>query len=168
MAKEQDVAEVVTSLRRLFKAIHEYSKRIFKATGLSGPQVWALTILESEPGLSHGELAERLFAHRSTVSGIVDRLEQRGVVTRTTDPDDRRGVRLALTPRGKAVLKRSPPPVQLGLRRALERLPSPQLRRLRRMLQSVVDETAAAGMEAPFFDLGAREPRPRPRSRHRG
>jgi MarR family transcriptional regulator, organic hydroperoxide resistance regulator len=163
-ARDQDVAEVVNSLRRLFKAIHEYSKKIFKATGLSGPQVWALTILQSEPGLSHGELAERLFAHRSTVSGIVDRLEQRGVVTRTTDPEDRRGIRLTLTPLGKRVLRKSPPPVQLGLRRALERLPSPQLRRLRRMLQAVVQETAAAGIDAPFFDLDSREPpRRRPR-----
>jgi DNA-binding MarR family transcriptional regulator len=150
--RDQEVAEVVNSLRRLFKAINEYSKRIFKRTGLSGPQVWALTVLANEPGLSHGELAERLFAHRSTVTGIVDRLEDRGMVARTTDPDDRRGIRLSLTSRGHRVLKKSPPPVQIGLRRALERLPTAQLRRLRRMLQAVVQETAAAGLEAPFFD----------------
>jgi DNA-binding MarR family transcriptional regulator len=124
-----------------------------------------LTILEHEPGLSHGELAERLYAHRSTVTGIVDRLVDKGVVTRTTDPEDRRGVRLALTTRGKRLIKKSSPPVQLGLRRALERLPSPDLRRLRRTLQSVVQETAAAGMDAPFFDPDPREPPPRRSSR---
>ena len=150
--RNQEIAEVVNSLRRLFKAINEYSKRIFKRTGLSGPQVWALTVLANEPALSHGELAERLFAHRSTVTGIVDRLEAGGMVVRTTDPDDRRGIRLSLTSRGHRVLKKSPPPVQIGLRRALERLPTAQLRRLRRMLQAVVQETAAAGVEAPFFD----------------
>lgn len=152
VGRDQEVAEVINSLRRLFKAINEYSKRIFRRTGLSGPQVWALTVLANEPGLSHGELAERLFAHRSTVTGIVDRLEGRGMVARTTDPDDRRGIQLSLTSRGYRVLKKSPPPVQIGLRRALERLPTAQLRRLRRMLQAVVQETAAAGIEAPFFE----------------
>jgi MarR family transcriptional regulator, organic hydroperoxide resistance regulator len=111
---------------------------------------------QSEPGLSHGELAERLFAQRSTVSGIVDRLEDRGVVARETDPDDR--------PLGRRLVKKSPPPVQLGLRRALEDLPTPQLRRLRRILQSVVQRTAAADIDAPFFDIGSA---PRPRRKHR-
>jgi DNA-binding MarR family transcriptional regulator len=119
---------------------------------------------QSEPGLSHGELAERLFAQRSTVSGIVDRLEDRGVVARETDPDDRRGLRLSLTPLGRRLVKKSPPPVQLGLRRALEDLPTPQLRRLRRILQSVVQRTAAADIDAPFFDIGSA---PRPRRKHR-
>jgi DNA-binding MarR family transcriptional regulator len=146
-------------LRRLFKAIQEYSKRIFRRTGLSGPQVWALTILQAESGLSLSELAERLYAHRSTVSGIVDRLQERGVVRRVTDPDDRRGILLSLTPRGQRLLKKSPPPVQIGLRRALERLPARQLGRFRRVLQSIVQETAAAGVEAPFFDVEAGEPR---------
>ena len=162
-AQAREVAEVVNGLRRLFKAIQEYSKRIFKRTGLSGPQVWALTVLEAEPGLSQGELAERLYAHRSTVSGILERLEERGVIRRITDPDDRRGIRLSLTPLGRRILKKSPPPVQIGLRRALERLPNAQLRRFRRTLQSVVQETAAAGMEAPFFDVEPPEPRVRSR-----
>jgi DNA-binding MarR family transcriptional regulator len=148
-----DVAEVVNGLRRLFKAIQEYSKRIFRKTGLSGPQVWALTILAAEPGLSQGELAERLYAHPSTVSGIVERLQQRGVIDRIPNPEDRRGIRLSLTPLGRRVLKKSPPPVQIGLRRALEGLPTAQLRRFRRVLQSVVQQTAAAGMDAPFFDV---------------
>src|SRR3990172_9440262 len=47
--KAQEAAEVVNNLRRLFKAIQEHSKAILRKTGLSGPQVWALTILGAEP-----------------------------------------------------------------------------------------------------------------------
>lgn len=161
---------MVNCLRRLFKAIQEYSKRILRRTGLSGPQVWAMTILHKEPGLSQGALADRLYAHRSTVSGIVDRLEERGVVRRTTDPEDRRGVRLALTPLGRRLVRKSPSPVQLGLRRALERLPAARLCALRIVLESVVQETVAAGIEAPFFDLenGDWLPRRRPGRRSPG
>jgi len=52
--KTQEAADVVNDLRRLFKAIQEHSKAILRKTGLSGPQVWALTILGAEPELSPG------------------------------------------------------------------------------------------------------------------
>lgn len=157
-AAASDAAEVVNNLRRLFKAIHEYSKAMLRSTGLSGPQLWALTVLDREPALSLGELAERLFAHPSTVSGIVDRLEERGAVSRERDPADGRGVLLRLTPRGRRLARTSPPPVQVGLRQALERLPALQLRQLRRTLDQVVRSTSARGLEAPFFDEGPAGP----------
>jgi MarR family transcriptional regulator, organic hydroperoxide resistance regulator len=152
-ARERDAAEVVKALRQLFKAIQEYSKAIFRKSGLSGPQLWALTVLEAQPDLSLNELAERLFAHASTVSGIVDRLAERGVLSRTADPADRRGIRLSLTARGRTLLRKSPPPVQIGLRRALADMPAGQLRQLRRSLEAVVRGTVARGVDAPFFDV---------------
>lgn len=159
-----DAREVVNNLRRLFKAIQEYSKAILRQTGLSAPQVWVLNILEDAPGLSLNELSERLFAHPSTVSGIIDRLEERGVVRRERDPADGRGVLLSLTPRGRRMVASSPPPVQVGLRSALERMPALQLRQLRRSLDHLVRETAARGLEAPFFETeaAARASRRRP------
>jgi DNA-binding MarR family transcriptional regulator len=153
--RERDAAEVVKTLRQLFKAIHQYSKAIFRETGLSGPQLWALTVLEASPELSLNELSARLFAHASTVSGIVDRLSERGALRRRADPVDRRGIRLSLTPEGRALLRRSPPPVQMGLRRALEEMPAAQLRQLRRSLEQVVRGTVARGLEAPFFEVDA-------------
>lgn len=142
-------------LRQLFKAIQEHSKAILGKTGMSGPQVWALTILRTEPGLSLGELSERLFAHPSTVSGIVDRLEARGAARRAPDPEDARGLRLFLTPTGRRLLQRSPPPFQHDLRRALEALSAARLRSLRRSLEEVVKATAADKVDAPFFDVEA-------------
>ncbi len=153
-----DAARVVNALRRLFRAIHEYSKAILRRTGLTGPQVWALTLLKKEPGLSLNELSQRIFAHPSTVSGILDRLVERGAVSRTTDPRDRRGIRVSLTPHGRRLLEKSPPPVQVGLRTALEELPSARLRMLRKTLEDVVESTAARQVEAPLFDYEAARP----------
>jgi len=51
--------------------------------------------------LSMGELADRLLCDASNVTGIVDRLEARGLVERQPDPDDRRVRRLVLTPAGR-------------------------------------------------------------------
>jgi DNA-binding MarR family transcriptional regulator len=167
VAREGEVAEVVNSLRRLFKAIQEHSKRIFRRTGLSAPQVWALRVLDGQSDRPHGTLAERLYAHPSTVSGIVDRLEKRAMVVRSPDPEDGRGTRLSLTAYGRRVARRSPPPVQLGLQQALERLPIAQLRRLRRVLQTVVQATAATDIEAPFFEVDSPRRRRRASTRPR-
>jgi DNA-binding MarR family transcriptional regulator len=143
----------VRVLRRLFRAVHEYSKAIHRRTGLSSPQVWALTILAERPGLSLGELAARMFAHPSTVSGIIDRLEQRRAVRRTVDPEDRRGLRLLLTSSGRRLVRRSPSPVQAGLRRSLESLSADDLRRLRRSLEHIARVTETDRIEAPFFEV---------------
>jgi DNA-binding MarR family transcriptional regulator len=166
--KSEDAAEVVNSLRKLFKAIHEYSKAMQGRTGFSGPQVWALRILEANPGLSLGELAERMFAHPSTVSGIVDRLSDRRAVLRTVDEADRRGVKLSVTAAGRRIVESGPPPVQQGMSRALERMPPGRLRSLRRSLEEIVRETAARGMQAPFFEDGAERVRKRRRRARRG
>jgi DNA-binding MarR family transcriptional regulator len=143
VARGEDASAVIDALRRLFRAIQEYSKAVQSRSGLSSPQLWALQIVGTHPGISIGELSDRMFAHPSTVSGVVDRLESRGALRRETDERDRRGVRLTLTARGRAALRRSPQPVQSGLARALEQMPRAQLARLRRTLDDVVRQTEA-------------------------
>jgi DNA-binding MarR family transcriptional regulator len=148
-----DVPEIVRLLRRLFRAIHEYSKAIHASSGLSGPQLWALTILAAQPELSATELAANMFVHPSTVTGVVERLVRKGAVRRIVNANDRRGVRLSATPAGRRVLKKTPPPVQVGLTRALGALPPRRLRDLRRSLERIAIETETHGVKAPFFDL---------------
>jgi DNA-binding MarR family transcriptional regulator len=53
--------------------------------------------------LSMGELAEHLYCDASNVTGIVDRLEGRGLVERKPDPNDRRVKRLVLTAQGRTL-----------------------------------------------------------------
>jgi len=150
--RARDAGFVVDALRRLFRAIQEYSKAVQAQSGLSSPQLWALQIVGANPGLSIGELSERMFAHPSTVSGVVDRLERRRALRRKVDPRDRRGVCLALTATGRRLLRKSPPPVQSGLARALSRMPRGQLAQLRRALEQVLRDTEAARLEAPFLE----------------
>ena len=76
-------------------------------------------------------------------------------MSRIPDPRDRRGIRLSLTARGRRLLRESPPPVQVDLRRALEGLPPGRLQMLRKTLEDVVESTAARKMDAPLFDYEA-------------
>ena len=151
--QEEDAAQVVNSLRRIFKSIHEYSKAIHRKVGMTSPQVWAVMILGEEPGLSLGDLSTRMFAHPSTVSGIVDRLVERGVVARKVDPGDRRSIRLTLTAAGRRVLKASPPPVQQSLELGLRAMPPRRLRALRQSLGELAHRAELDRIDAPFFDV---------------
>jgi MarR family transcriptional regulator, organic hydroperoxide resistance regulator len=76
----------------------------------------ALRLLDPEQPIAMSALADALFCHASNVTGIVDRLETRGLVERQAGREDRRVKTLALTEAGKRVrsqvveLMRRPPP----------------------------------------------------------
>jgi DNA-binding MarR family transcriptional regulator len=65
--------------------------------GLTGPQVMVMALLVSKGPLTLTELSRSLSMSHSTASGIVDRLETRGLVRRTTDAADRRRTAIAVT-----------------------------------------------------------------------
>lgn len=157
-AEADDASAVVQALRRLFRGVQEHSKAIHKRTGLTGPQVWALRLLAESPGLSLGELAARMYAHPSTGSGVVERLVERGAVTRLPDPEDRRGVRLSLTASGQRLAASSPPPVQQALVDALAAMKPARRRALRAALEEIARHTETDRVDAPFFDVDP--PRP--------
>jgi MarR family transcriptional regulator, organic hydroperoxide resistance regulator len=86
------------------------SKRRFHAVAsefdLSPPQVRALGVLDPERPVPMSELADALHCDNSNVTGIVDRLEDRGLVERRSATHDRRVKMLAVTARGADVRER--------------------------------------------------------------
>jgi len=89
----------------LIQAAHSIEGRLEEAlatVNLSGPKFAALSVMvaEDQP-LSLSELAEKLTCVRSNVTQLVDRMEADGLVKRTDDPTDRRGVRAELTKLGR-------------------------------------------------------------------
>lgn len=66
----------------------------------------ALATVEREGPLTPSALAEHERIQRPTATRVVARLEEAGLVTRTADPDDRRVAHVAITPAGRALLKR--------------------------------------------------------------
>jgi MarR family transcriptional regulator, organic hydroperoxide resistance regulator len=76
------------------------------AEDLSAAEINALANLGEGGTLSVRELSDRTGSRASTVTGILDRLENRGYLTRELDPADRRSFRLPLTEAGQAVAAR--------------------------------------------------------------
>lgn len=146
-----DVQAVVQALRRITKSIHEFSKAIDRQFGITAPQLWALRTISSLGGCSAGALASRLCVHPSTVTGVIHRLTEKGLIDRQKRPDDRRAVILTLTPAGKRLLERAPHPAQGQLVAALRELPAEDVARLRATLEHIVDAMELGDVNARFF-----------------
>ncbi|HWQ40540.1 MAG TPA: MarR family winged helix-turn-helix transcriptional regulator [Desulfosporosinus sp.] len=86
----------------LFKAVHKiYRDQVFEKSrqyGFTGPQIGLIIGLLKNPYTTLKEISEYLGLSNSTVSGMVDRLVMQGVVVREIPEDNRRIVRLSLSP----------------------------------------------------------------------
>ncbi len=125
--KTKLVADIIDNLRRVFQAVNEQSKRVERETGLTGPQLWAIKMISEAAPLNVSELARRMYLHPATVVGILDRLEGRGLVSRTRSTRDRRVVEIELTAQGQDLVAKSPEVAQGLLVKGLEPLSEDKL-----------------------------------------
>ena len=82
------------------------SRVFFGRWNLSPSQFNVLNLLSGAPdGLSQIEISRLLIMHRSNATGLIDRLEQRGLLQRRATPGDRRAYRVVLTPAARRLLR---------------------------------------------------------------
>src|ERR1700682_2072677 len=93
-------------LQMAFERVHAHFAAAVAELDLAPVQAKALHELNVEPPISMRELAERLKSDPSNVTGLIDRLEARGLVERRPDPSDRRIKGLAFTSPGARLRER--------------------------------------------------------------
>jgi DNA-binding MarR family transcriptional regulator len=93
-----------TSFGRLARAMVEAEAPIFRAHGIEMWDYVVLSALEFGPAPTQSELAATVYRDKTRLIPILDRLESRGLVTRTPDPADRRNRVIALTDQGRTLL----------------------------------------------------------------
>jgi DNA-binding MarR family transcriptional regulator len=156
---------VLDAVRRVVRALHESSRAAEKAVGVTGAQLFVLQKLAETPGLSLNDLAARTHTHQSSVSTVVSRLVDRGLVLRSPSPGDARRLELRLSADGRRLIGRAPDVAQNRLIQTVEQLPAVQRRALARALLNLTNAMDLAGGEpVMFFDDEGR--RPRRRARH--
>jgi DNA-binding MarR family transcriptional regulator len=100
--------------------------RRHRTCGLSVPQFRALWLLARNPTGSVSLIAEHLGSSQPSASRLIQGLVAKGLVTRKECPEDRRQVKLLLTPRGRAVLETSQRATQERLAEEIAHLPESQ------------------------------------------
>ena len=88
--KNDVISNITDNIRRVFQILNEQSQRIRQETGLTGPQLWAIRVIHEHGPINISDIARRMYLHPTTVLGIADRLEARGLVSRNRSKDDRR------------------------------------------------------------------------------
>ena len=153
LAKSQNrlIQECMQSLRRIVKALEEYSRSVEKRFDLTGPQLWALWELGRSGPMALKDLAARMHLDSSTVTGVVDRLVAKGLVARNQDPDDRRRISMVPTEKGRDILAEAPHPAQGHLLAGLESMERAKVLSVHQALLTLVSVLNAEELEAPFF-----------------
>jgi DNA-binding MarR family transcriptional regulator len=138
-----DARTSLDALRRIVRELRLSANAAQKQTGISGAQLFVLQQLAERPAATMGDLAQRTFTHQSSVSVVVRRLAERGLVVRTASPEDARRVTISLSASGKQLLKRAPRAAQERLLAALARLAP---KRRRELAQGLADLVAGMGI----------------------
>jgi DNA-binding MarR family transcriptional regulator len=103
---------VMIALRKIIQAIDMNSKKLVKRVGLTGPQLVILQEISSLGEVTAGELAQAVSLSQATVTGILERMEKRGLLTRKRSDQDKRRIMVRITESGKQVLESAPPVMQ--------------------------------------------------------
>jgi DNA-binding MarR family transcriptional regulator len=143
----------MNGLRRIVRALRTGNSETERAIGVSSAQLFALRQIAHHPGQSLRDIAASTVTTQSSVSEVVARLVQSGLVARNVAADDRRRTELEATKAGRASLAEAPETAQEKLLGGFLRLSA----RKQRLLAAGIDEwIEAAGLEhlAPtmFFE----------------
>lgn len=135
-APPPDVREALDAFRHIVQALR-VGREGEHQTGLSSAQLFALQQIADHPNASVNEIAALTFTHQSSVSVVIQRLVRQRLVAKVPAGDDRRRQRLALTVKGRRVLRRAPIAVQEHLIAAIAALPATDRRVLARALGEI-------------------------------
>lgn len=144
---------VLSALRRIIRATDLHSKQLARDVGLTTPQAVVLQAVRDLGEVTTGQLSRRVSLSQGTVTTILDRLEDRGLVERYRSAADRRVVHSRLTRRGRAVLRRAPPLLHERFTEAFRRLSAARQSRILATLDEVAEMMGAAELDAaPLLD----------------
>jgi DNA-binding MarR family transcriptional regulator len=145
----------MAALRRIIRAIDLHSRSLVQRFGLTGPQLLVLKTLAVDAPRTVTAIAEAVNLSQATVTGILDRLERKGMVTRTRSDTDRRKVLVAPTLRAGQALAEAPPLLQEHFVAAFTGLPDWQQTQILSSLQRIVALMEAGDLEAgPILTTG--------------
>lgn len=144
----EDAVRVLRRFRIVFNAVRTHFRSMEKESGLGGAQIWALSLLQKNPGQGIGFIASSMDIHQSTASNLIKTLVTKQLLNTKQATHDKRAVQLFVTPAGAEKLHAVSGPFEGVLPEALRQLDPSTLHRLDKDLTALikllaVDEQAA-------------------------
>ena len=121
------IKEIILLIRKLVNGAELYTKELSKNHSITSAQLNCLLALYENGPLPPSQVAKHMMVKSSTVTGVVDRLERKGLVKRERNSPDRRIINIQLTEDGKKIAEIAPPPIQQQVIEGLQKLPHSEL-----------------------------------------
>lgn len=140
---EESLSDSLKFMRALWAVAHgldRTSKLMARQIGVTGPQRLVLRVVGLLPGISAGELASLLHVHKSTLTGVLKRLEDQRLISRSSAESDRRRAVLHLTAKGARVNAAAKVTVEAAVSRVLTKTTDHQRAVCRQVLDLVANE----------------------------
>jgi len=139
-------------LKQAFALMDEATERELAQLSVNGREFAVLTLVDAEGAASQQRLAGRIGVDRTTMVALIDALEEKRLVTRRRDPNDRRAYIVEATPAGRKTLQRALKAVELAERQALAPLTASESTALKQALQRLAEAALARDAKQPDHD----------------
>ena len=147
------------ALRKIIQAIDQHSTNLKKKFGLTGPQLIILQSIFTYDQISVTQLSKNVSLSQATVTDITKRLEKKEYITRKTNIDDKRKTNIALTEKGKAILNKVPPLLQVQFTDRFSKLENWEQLMIESSFERVVSMMSAEDIDAsPILVTGSLDP----------
>ncbi|WP_187272110.1 MarR family winged helix-turn-helix transcriptional regulator [Zeimonas arvi] len=152
-APRAEAVQALKSFRVIFRSVRQHFHEVERRCGVSGSQLWALSVVVASPGIRVKDLAQAMAVHQSTASNLVEQLSRQAFIRRERDRIDHRIVQLYPTDAGRTVIARAPRPLSGLLPDALARLEPARLAALNELLSEVLSGMRDIEPEAALTPL---------------
>lgn len=140
-------ARILKALRRILRQVELSSKELEASHGVTAPQLLSLLVICEHGSVTQAELSRHILLSASTLVGVLDRLEGKGLILRQRDTIDRRRINLVPTDQGRRVAAVAPLPTHERLVRALPDMSPVRRASLAEHLEELVDILGAGSVD---------------------
>jgi DNA-binding MarR family transcriptional regulator len=133
----KSMPEIFELIETLNKRLKQFHGKTLREAHLTPAQYFILSLLEEKDQRPFKELAELMSCTRATITGIVDTMEKKGLVSRGPNPEDRRSLLVILTDKGRLLLKNTPELQETFASCCFDVLPSKEVEQLYALLRKL-------------------------------
>jgi len=137
---------ILRALRRITRSVALHSRQLAACSNITAPQLVCLRAVIDHGPLTATAISREVHVSASTVVGILDRLEDKGLIRRERGREDRRIVFVTATDAGRQLAEETPSPLQKKLSDALKALPELEQATITMSLERIVDLMESGGV----------------------
>lgn len=128
---------VIKELARAYQGFEGYSSAHIRGLGLMPVQFDVIATLANQPPMTYKQLGEKTLISKSSLTGVVDRMAQKGFIATLENPEDARSHLLRLTVRGQKIFEKVFPEHLEHLETVFQKLSNKQIKEIEESLKTL-------------------------------